>query len=263
MSISLQQQAYRYIQEKILSGDLAEGSQVSELSLAREIGISRTPVRDAITQLQTEGFLDRVPRYGTVVRTLRRQEIIELYELREALECYAVELAAHRARPEDLRTLRWFCLETRLLGERLRESGMEVLDSEMMRRFLALDLGFHLHLIKAIGNQRILRTVVNLHVIRRLLGEVRVGHDLRTIAISYRFHRCILRAVERSDPEAARRWMSRHIRRSKEQRLRQWELRQIRISADSALYEEIPDEIITELNQIEAAIEPNGSRRVP
>ncbi|MFH1737909.1 MAG: GntR family transcriptional regulator, partial [bacterium] len=171
---TLQQRAYQYIQKQILSGDLAFGSQLSELSLAREIGISRTPVREAITQLQFEGYLERVPRYGTIVRTPDRNEIVELYEMREALESYAASLAAQRVGENDLHRLRQFCDEIYITGKRLRASGMKALDSEMMKRFRTADMGFHILLLQAAGNRRVMKQAVDSHVLSRLFCHMYV-----------------------------------------------------------------------------------------
>src|ERR1700733_14697298 len=91
---SLRERAYLHIQRKIAVGELPAGSRVSELLLARELGISRTPIREALGQLVAEGLLDQTPSQGAEVVRLTRQDIIELYELREALEVHAVGKAA-------------------------------------------------------------------------------------------------------------------------------------------------------------------------
>src|SRR6201995_3075492 len=82
----LREQAYKHIHGKLLAGELPAGHVLSEHSLAREIGISRTPVREAIQRLEQEGVLEQIPRYGTVVRRPERRDLEELYQLREALE---------------------------------------------------------------------------------------------------------------------------------------------------------------------------------
>src|SRR5262245_37161880 len=140
----LRQQAYDFIQEKIVSGSLPTGSQVSELSLAKQIGISRPPVRAASRRLVHDGLREQVPRYGTIVRTPQRRDIVELYELREALEGFAVTQAAERIGAEDLTLLARLCAEIKSIGDRLRRSGKPALDAGMMQRFLTADLAFHM-----------------------------------------------------------------------------------------------------------------------
>src|SRR5579863_907354 len=95
--------AYAHIQRKIASRELRAGAPVSELPIASELKISRTPTREALRQLITEGLLEELPGRGAVVARLEREDIIELYDLREALELHAVRTLASRANaPEDL-----------------------------------------------------------------------------------------------------------------------------------------------------------------
>src|SRR5205823_2770820 len=100
---SLQEKAYLYLRGKILSGELGPGSAVSEVSIARELGNSRGPLREAIRRLTAEGFLQPAPAGGSVVVNFSRRDVAELYELREALEVYAVGKAAeHGLRSSEL-----------------------------------------------------------------------------------------------------------------------------------------------------------------
>src|SRR4051794_18424985 len=87
---SAREKAYSHIQRKILSGEWAGGSPVSELALSKEMGLSRTPIREAVRQLAGEGFLEQVAGRGIAVAQIRRSDIAELYELREAIEVFAV-----------------------------------------------------------------------------------------------------------------------------------------------------------------------------
>src|SRR5258708_8809424 len=103
---SIGEKAYQYLRGKILSGEFSPGTALSEASLARELGNSRGPLREAIRRLTGEGFLRQTPSGGSVVVDFSRRDVAELYELREALEVYAVGKAAeHRLRPAELETL--------------------------------------------------------------------------------------------------------------------------------------------------------------
>jgi DNA-binding GntR family transcriptional regulator len=102
---SLKQRAYDHIRQKLMSGVLIGGSRISDAELAEEIGISRTPVREAIIQLETEGVIEQIPRFGSFIRMLSREELIHLYELREVLEGHNAAMAAERATPEEVRRL--------------------------------------------------------------------------------------------------------------------------------------------------------------
>ncbi len=216
---SLRQRAYDYIHARIFSGDLLPGSQVSEQSLAVEIGISRTPVREAIRQLAEEGVVVQVPRFGTIVRAPDRQELVELFQLREALEPYAVGLAAESITPAQLDLLEQSCCQMRQIALELRNDPAPVLDPPAMQRFLSADMAFHMVLIQAAGNRRIAKIVADSRVIARIFGAGRQVHDLRVVARAYRSHCRIVRAVRRGAGEAARQWMAEHIRTSMQQAL--------------------------------------------
>ena len=115
MTISLSQHAYQHIQGLLLNFELSSGTRVSEHTLAKKMGISRTPVREAIRRLQDEGVLYQVPSSGTYVARPNRKQVVEMYELRLALETMAV------AKSTRLMT-RSQRLEIQLTVERMREA---------------------------------------------------------------------------------------------------------------------------------------------
>jgi DNA-binding GntR family transcriptional regulator len=245
---SLRQQAYDYIHRLILAGDLPGGSQVSEQSLAQQIGISRTPVREAIRQLALEGLVKQVPRYGTIVHMPDRREMAELYDVREALEGFAAAKAARGTAPEDLRLLERLVREMGDVAEELRCTAKETLDESMLRRFLAADMGFHLVLIRAAGNHRIMKIIAEMHVLGRIFGFRRQVHNLKIVKRAHRFHGQILSVVVNQKPKDARMWMARHIRASKRQALESLDLQQV---AGDPVPLVLPADVRQELNRIE------------
>jgi DNA-binding GntR family transcriptional regulator len=102
---SIRTKAYEYIHGMIVSGELVDGV-ISELAIAQELGSSRTPIREAIGQLLAEGLLEQTPNRGTTVVQLKRQDIVDLHELREVLECYAAGKAA-RLKPYPSEMEQW------------------------------------------------------------------------------------------------------------------------------------------------------------
>lgn len=219
MSGHLRRQAYSYIHRKILSGELPAGHQVSELSLAREIGISRTPVREAVQQLRREGLVEQRARFGTIVRTPRRADLVELFELREALEPFAAGLAARRGRASDFPALGKLCAEMDSIGEELQDAGIPELDTQRLERFLTADMAFHVGLLRAAGNHRIMRIVADSRVLIRIFGTRRQEHNLAVLRETYQFHSQILQAVMSGDVPAATELMARHIQASKRETL--------------------------------------------
>lgn len=216
---SLRNEAYDRIRGKLAFGQLAAGSEVSEPMLAEMLGISRTPVREALQQLEVEGLVERNPRKRTVVRNPDRQDILELFELREALECYAAMLAAQRRSRADLDRLRFLCREMKRPADELHRSGAKALSDAKLRKLLAADMGFHLMLIQAAGNRHIMKIVSDSHVLTRLFCAPRQEHDLKHVTDNYRVHLGIFEAVEASDPQLANRLMSAHIRQTLQEAL--------------------------------------------
>ena len=254
---SLRNQAYEQIRGKLVSGRLAAGSQISEPKLAKMLGIGRTPVREAIQQLQVEGLVERMPRRGTIVCVPDRKDIVDLFELREGLESYAVTLATQRIRSDGVARLRKLCGELQTIAEELRESGERSLSGLMMRRFLAADMGFHLLLIGATGNKRIVKIVSDSHVMSRIFGTSRQEHSLEVVEKTFALHSEILDAVEKSDGERARQRMLDHIRLSLKETLEHYNHLSPteEAAADSLQKLPMPIELLDEFERIELAIE--------
>jgi DNA-binding GntR family transcriptional regulator len=214
------ERAYEYIQRKILRGDLQAGSAVSELALARDFGSSRTPIREAIGQLIAEGFLETVANRGTVVVQFDRSDIIELYELREALETYAVrKLAVTGLKNAEVARLREIIDVPITLGKQLQSSEKEALDEEGMQQFIAADMAFHTLLIHAAGNRRILKIVNDTRLLIRIFSIRRGGHTAEQLTEIHRKHTRILDALLRGAGDEAARLVAEHIRGSLQERL--------------------------------------------
>lgn len=251
-SVSMRQQAYQHIQRKILCGELPAGHVVSENTLAKEIGMSRTPVREAIRHLEQEGVLTQVPRYGTVVRQLSRRDLLELYELREALEPFAVAQAAGRVRPEDLRLLEKLCDEIKAIATELEASQQLVPDAAMMKRLLSADLGFHLVLLRSSGNRRMMKIVGDSRLLTGIFGTPRQTHHLEVLQETYRFHLRILKAVRSGDAEKAQEAMLAHIRASRDEALAHFDRLQTEATPQDTPIT-LPDDVMADLQRFEAA----------
>jgi DNA-binding GntR family transcriptional regulator len=216
---SYSETAYDAIRDKIASGALPGGSLVSELSLANELNISRSPVREAVRRLIHEGLVEQVPRHGTIIRRPDRRDLAELYELREALESYAVVKAAQIIGPQDLAHLRDFVEQIRNIAREFANSGAGKLEGAALRDFLAADRGFHETLIGVVRNRRFQLIAESMGVMRQIFGLNRQMHTLAVVRQTCRLHARIFAAIRRGDGIAARRWMVRHLRLSKQQAL--------------------------------------------
>lgn len=215
----LRQKAYTIIQTKILEGELRAGALVSELALAQEIGMSRTPVREAIGQLEREGLFNKVPRIGTIVRLPAYQELKDLYEVREALESHAANIAAAALTSSDLDTMERMVEEIKQIAQELKSHEIQVLDEELLSRFFNADIAFHLLIIRAAGNARILDIVSEFRVVQRVFEYDRMSHNSQIIEGAAKQHGEILEMLRQGNGEAARIAMGAHIRASQQHAL--------------------------------------------
>jgi DNA-binding GntR family transcriptional regulator len=217
---SMRERAYAYIQRRIASGELKPEVPISELVLAKELDMSRTPIREALGQLVAEGLLEQTPNRGTLVVQLKRQDIIELYELREALEVYSARKAAQlQLRSAELERWQDFSNEILHLKGELEKSGKPTLNGEQMHRFVASDLSFHNMLMRMAVNERIVKVVNETRLLIRIFAIERPGYDAITLERIYQQHRAIIQAVTGHDPELATQLLTQHIRTSLDERL--------------------------------------------
>src|SRR6266545_1550547 len=101
-NLTLWQRVYTHLREEILAGGLRPGTELAEVALSEQLGVSRGPIREAIGRLASEGLVTVRPRRGAVVRSVSKEEFLELYQVREALELMAVRLAVPRLTADDL-----------------------------------------------------------------------------------------------------------------------------------------------------------------
>jgi len=144
--------AYRVIRDDILSGELRPGDRLNEATLAEAHGLSRTPVRSALTRLTSEGLVEKIPRVGWFVRKLSLKELLDVFGFWRALQAGAAARAAECATPEQV-------AELREVGAKI-----ETCDSERdVRAKMELEERFHALLVEASGYSDALRSLYNIH----------------------------------------------------------------------------------------------------
>jgi DNA-binding GntR family transcriptional regulator len=221
---SLRERAYAHIQRGIATGDLKPDTSISEVLLARTLKMSRTPIREAINQLVAEGLLEQTPNRGTLVVRLQRQDVIELYELREALEVYAVRKAAQLPlRSADLERWAQYSAEIALLGKQLQKSSRTTLTSEQMRQFVAADLNFHNMLMRMSVHGRIHKVLNDTRLLIRIFGIERPDYDVATLERIHQQHADIISAVRNGEAELASNLLAKHIEISLQERLQAYD----------------------------------------
>ncbi len=139
------------LREAIVSGVLKPGERLMEIHLAEELGVSRTPVREAIRKLELEGFVIMIPRRGTYVADLSIKDINEVFEIRTALDVLAAGLAAERITDDELE-----------LMERILVQIGEYVDKNELEPIVELDSQFHDILYRACRNDRLVGIINNL-----------------------------------------------------------------------------------------------------
>lgn len=193
------------VRQRIIDGDIEPGDPVSELALAEEFGVSRTPVREALKQLQTEGLVEIRPRVGTFVTTPSRREITELFEMKELLEGAAVRLLAQRGRVPEVDRL---------------EQNLSEADAAVARddrdRYAELVQDFHDLLVLGADNNKLqahYRMLMNQLSYSRLVNTSlsQPGRPLQ----SDREHHLVLELILEKDGDSAERVMREHVRASR------------------------------------------------
>jgi len=180
-----------HIRQAIVDGTFSPGERLMEIQLAEDMGVSRTPVREAIRKLELEGFVVMIPRRGTYVANISIKDINDVYEIRTSLDVLAAGLAAERIEPEELQEMQRLLVE---IGKAI-EAGK-------LQDIIALDTEFHDVLYKASRNERLRNIISNLR--EQITG-------IRGISMKYpgrlldtmEEHRVLVECIAARDPEKA------------------------------------------------------------
>ena len=186
--------AYAALRNVIESSDIYRTRteiRLDERQLAQDFGISRTPVREAMAQLESEGFVRSVPRRGVYVVRKTKREVIELIQAWAALESMAARLITQHASDADIADLRR--MFTTFEGNKLHAK---------LDEYSEVNIAFHQAIIELSGNQALIRLAENLFTHMRMIRGRTIGEDDR-VDRSIRDHMNIIRALEARDTERA------------------------------------------------------------
>jgi DNA-binding GntR family transcriptional regulator len=209
---------YRFLRQRIINGDLPPGERLRSDALANKLKVSRTPVREALRKLETEGLVTQSGRTGLVVRELTEQDLTEVFYVREALEGMAARLAAENATPSEIVELRELLEDMQTVSKRGDVNVLRDLTGE-----------FHKLVCRASHNRRLLQSLT------ALLDYVRQDQSSTLYnkgrpADAVKEHQKLLMAIEARDAEGAEKAAREHRRKTLELRkeLRREQLRKIR-----------------------------------
>jgi DNA-binding GntR family transcriptional regulator len=203
------------LQARVLRGEIPSGARLRQETLAAEFEVSRTPVREALRKLQADGIVELEPHRSAVVRMPTAREIREAYEVRAELEGFGAELAAERIQEQQLARLHEAAVLFRRsideLHEHRRGGGDGVPDA--IEDWTHTNDVFHQSVLDAAGNDRLRRTLADLHrTIPRDLTSIVLGENARLLEENVEQHDAILAAIERLDRTGARQAMVAHVR---------------------------------------------------
>ncbi len=189
-------QVYRYIRARILRGEYPEGTRLIETSIAAELNISRTPVREALVLLQGRGLVGTLDSGGFVVGNAR-QQLIDILDIRVALECHAVTKAAPHISEEEIDRLDQLC------------GAMEAIEPAETDLRAELNRRFHETLVGASHNGRLVKMVSDYQDYFQIAQPL---FDPEIIRRTQAEHRAITEAMRRHDADLASRLVGEHIR---------------------------------------------------
>lgn len=208
----LADQAYEAIRKEILNGSYPPGAWLRIEPLAQKLGVSIVPVREALTRLVGDGLLEKFPHVGFRVKVFTKEEIVEVYELRCALEKYAAGLAARRILPEEIRAL-----------EELHKAMVSLAQSRNgLVKFHEYNQEFHSRLIRAAKNKYLEKIALEIALkVEFLVG--RAAHIPGRIQQALGEHQAILEAVKEGNVDQSQVLMEEHLIRALEDLLSWWE----------------------------------------
>jgi len=199
-SVSVVDRVYEEMRGLLVSHDLRPGDRVNEVELSKQFGVSRTPLREALNRLRSEGFLSFVPKRGYFCRHLNPKEVFDLFELRKAIEISGIKLAMLRVKDQQIDVL------SRFLDD--AEFGTAERTIEELAR---LDERFHERLLEVSGNTEMVRVLRNVNA--RIWPVRWTDWNESTRAKSRADHRALLSALRSKDQDRAVEILDSHITR--------------------------------------------------
>lgn len=201
---SVSQQLSDYLRAAIVQGTIKPNQRLVEETLARELGVSRTPIREALRRLEAEGLVEFEAQKGARVRPVSADELQELYDLRILLEGHAARLAAKRITDDELDALR-----------RNNNAFLDILDQAdarglQIQQLIELNNDFHTRIIRASRNRHLIRIAKTLLESNALYG-IYYYHDEHKSRVSYRDHLEILDAIANHQGARAEKLMQAHL----------------------------------------------------
>jgi DNA-binding GntR family transcriptional regulator len=205
-STTLSSELTQTLRDAIITGEIPQGAKLSEAKMAKELDVSRGPLREAIRRLEGMNLIQHIPQQGARVVMLNRDLILQIYETREALESKAVSLAAQKMSSQEIDELH---REIDAQSKQMRENSGAFIPAES-------DYAFHEMVVRGSKNKVIERALI--HEIYNLIKMFRYQNDFANTSSTNSLveHRQIVYAIEQRDSVLAEVTMRRHIVHARE-----------------------------------------------
>ncbi len=200
---------YRELILRLQRGDIKPGDYLREQLVAEEFGVSRTPVREALRQLETEGLAAAEPRLGMRIRSLDYIEVMELYEVREVHERAVARIAATKVTDMEMQELESI------------QSSLEKSRSDTTK-MVELNQQFHYALLQVAKNRFLTKAVESMQRTVYILGPSTL-EDNKRATVAIKEHRELIQALQQHDPDKAEAVMAEHWRNAQRSRIRQYQ----------------------------------------
>ena len=215
MATSLNDTAYAHICRLLMENRIHPNQRLSEQHIAKELGISRTPVREAIRRLRGEGILQQIPSSGTYLLPTNGDNVQEIYEIREALECFLVKKAVPLMTNRDFKQIRERYVEMKKAVDEMQASEAPFLTGEPLSRFLKSDWAFHRLLVEPADNHQALKVLDDIQLRGCVFGVHSHRRNIEHLSRVLYLHRHVAKAVSRGSAISAAHWLRMHIRESR------------------------------------------------
>ncbi len=197
--LPLRDVVFNTLRQAILTGELKPGERLMEIHLANRLGVSRTPIREAIRKLELEGLVTMIPRRGAEVAEITEKSLQDVLEVRRALDALSVELACDRITEEDLEHLEIAC-----------KNFEEAIEGKDLKKIAQADVALHDIIVKATGNARLVQMVNNLseQMYRYRFEYIKDESNHQRLVEE---HRVIFESLKNKDKETASQTAKLHI----------------------------------------------------
>lgn len=206
-SMTRSDRVFQTLQSDITKGAIQPGSKISETELANQYGISRGPLREALQRLESRGLIERIAHVGTRVVSLNLNELLEIYQVREALEGLACRLAAENMSDAEIESL------DQLLHKHAADAELQLGHAYFQKEG---DLDFHYQIVQGAKNEHLAKQILSdmYHLLRmyRYQCSLSEGRPQRAL----KEHQAILDAIADRDADLAEMLMRKHIRKARE-----------------------------------------------